>query len=120
MSPNARSLKWCRDHGIDAQVVERRVPRGWTTIDLLGCIDIVAMAEPHILGIQATTGAHHANRVAKAQANTRLIGWLACGARFEVWSWRQSMPSKRWVRRVAVARLELTPTGSIQFTEEET
>lgn len=106
MSPTGRTLKWLRDHQIEAQVVERRIPRGFTTIDLFGNIDIVALPG-HILGIQATSGANHAAREAKASTNPKIARWITCGAKFEVWSWRKSAKDNRWKRRVTVASLVL-------------
>lgn len=105
MSPTARTLGWLRENAIEAQVVERRIPHGHTTIDLFGCIDIVAL-DGSILGIQTTTGDHHANRVAKALEEKRLVGWMKCGGRFEVWSWTKSARWKVWERRISVARLD--------------
>jgi hypothetical protein len=104
MSPNARTMKWLRDHRIDAQIVERRLPRGFTTIDLFGNIDIVALPN-RILGIQATTGDHHSHRERKAETNVQLARWIACGGGFEIWSWRKSARTMRWVRRITVGKL---------------
>jgi hypothetical protein len=87
MSPTARTLAECRKRGWTAQVVERRIPGRFISVDLFGVIDIVAIADGCILGIQATTGAHHANRVAKINAEPRVALWLGAGARLEVWSW---------------------------------
>lgn len=116
MSPTARTLEWLRDHSIQAQVVERRIPHGRTTIDLFGCIDIVAL-DGQILGIQTTTGDHHANRVAKAHEEPRIAMWLICGGRFEVWSWSQSAKTNRWSRRRAIAKLTQTTPLSIYFIQ---
>lgn len=125
MSPTARTLEWLRDHSIQAQVVERIIPhtRG-TKVDLFGCIDIIALPGDHILGIQTTTGDHHAERIAKAKAETRMIMWLVCGGAFEVWSWHKWERENRWKRRVAKASLvNMTMDGEqrleLEFTEEE-
>jgi hypothetical protein len=72
-------------------------------IDLFGVIDIVAIQSDGILGIQVTTGAHHANRMQKAKAEPRLAAWLVAGARFEVWSW--SKKRKLWTLRAEALRL---------------
>lgn len=116
MSPMARTLEWLRDHSIQAQVVERRIPHGHTTIDLFGCIDIVAL-DGQILGIQTTTGDHHAERVDKARSEPRIVMWIICGGRFEVWSWRKSEKTSRWVRRRAIAKLTESTPLSIYFIE---
>jgi hypothetical protein len=86
-SPTARSLAECRKRGWIAQVVEQTIPRTFIKRDLFGIIDIVAITDAGILGIQATSGTNHAARVAKARLEPRLTRWLEEGARFEVWSW---------------------------------
>jgi hypothetical protein len=121
MSPNARTMKWLRDHHIEAQIVERRLPRGFTTIDLFDNIDIIALPN-RILGIQTTTGDHHSHRERKAETNVRLARWIVCGGGFEVWSWRKSTRTKRWVRRVSVGHLVMEEHETfvkIEFTEKE-
>jgi hypothetical protein len=121
MSPTARTLKWLRDHHIEAGIVERVVPHGYTKIDLFGGIDIVALPG-HVLGIQATSGANHSHREVKASTNVKLARWIACGARYQVWSWRKSARTKRWVRRVSEARLvveEYETHIKLEFTEKK-
>jgi hypothetical protein len=120
MSPTARTLDRLRRHGIPAQVVERRVPHTRNvTIDLFGCIDVIALPG-EILGIQVTTGSHHAARLKKAREEKRLVMWLICGAKFEVWSWSERRG--KHILRMAVARLKhngANETLTIEFTERE-
>lgn len=117
VSPTARTLKECRRRGWTAQVVERRIPFQFTTIDLFGCIDIVAMvpARPiceglqwkaHILGIQATSGDHHADRRSKIAEEPRMKEWLACGALLSIWSWRKAANGRWTLREEAVTFAE--------------
>jgi hypothetical protein len=108
-------MKWLREHGIDAQIVEKIVPHGYTKIDLFGSIDIVALPGHQILGIQTTTGEHHAERETKAATNVRLAKWIANGGGFEVWSWaKRGKRGKRklWTRRVS--------QGHLVVSEDET
>jgi hypothetical protein len=88
ISPTARALAECRKRGYIAQVVERRIPYQFVTIDLFGCIDIIAITPTDIIGIQATGGdsGNHAARVHKILAEPRAMAWLNTGARLEVWS----------------------------------
>ena len=121
MSPTGRTLKWLREHQIEAQVVERRIPRGFTTIDLFGSIDIIALPN-RILGIQATSGANHAARESKAAINPKIARWITCGGGFEVWSWRKNAKG-RWQRRVTVAKLVMEEHDTyikLEFTERKT
>ncbi len=86
-SPTQRTIAECKRRGWTAAIVERRIPFKNVTIDLFGCIDIVALTPDGILGIQACAGSSHATRRTKALAEPRLSAWLGAGARFEVWSW---------------------------------
>jgi hypothetical protein len=128
MSPTQRTLKWLREHGIEAQVVEKVVPHSYIKQDLFGAIDIVALPQ-RILGIQTTSGANHAVHAKSAAANTKIMRWLQCGGDFEIWSWSERVARKkdgskakrgRWVRRVAVAHFpsDLDKT-KLEFREEE-
>ncbi len=107
-SPTSRTLQECRRRGWIAQVVERRIPGKWITLDLFGCIDIVAVtpatdSKPgETIGIQACIGGDHATRLKKSLAEPRLSAWLGAGNRFEVWSWdKQGKAGKRkvWMLR---------------------
>ena len=77
------------------------------TIDLFGVIDIVAITPTSILGIQTTTGAHHANRRAKILAEPRIKQWLAAGGLMELWSFTK--PRNRWVLRTDVILISEYP-----------
>jgi hypothetical protein len=121
MSPTQRTMKWLRDRHIDAQIVEKIVPHGFTKIDLFGAIDIVALPN-RILGIQTTDGTHHAARENKASSNVTLARWIVCGGGFEIWSWRKSAKTDRWKRRVSVAKLVMEEEETfikIEFIEKE-
>ncbi len=101
-SPTVRTLAECRKRGWDVDIVERRVHR-FVTKDFLGCIDIIAVTDDGLLGIQACAGASHAARVAKCRAEPRVRSWLARGARLEVWSWSKRGDAgkrKLWTLRV--------------------
>lgn len=90
-SPTARTLAWCKTNGYTAGIVERRNPKlRFKTHDFLGVIDLIACAPAiGIVGVQATSGAHHAARMAKIEMEPRALVWLASGARLEVHSWRK-------------------------------
>lgn len=104
-SPTQRTLAELRKRGWTAQVVERPWNRHTKrTLDLFGVLDVVALIPPRdmapprgctlspvgaILGIQATTGAHHADRRTKILAEPRAADWVAAGGRLELWTWSQ-------------------------------
>jgi len=123
MTPTARTLARLRADGWTAEVVEQTVRAGlkvWKR-DLFNVIDIIA-AHPQrgILGVQTTSGAHAADRKAKALDEPKLLPWLRSGGNFEVWSWeKQGARGKRklWTLRRQVFRL-MGETGiSVQEAE---
>lgn len=85
----ALALAEMRRRGWDAEKVEQRLPHCFITRDLFNVIDIVALGEGTIIGVQVTggDGGNHAARRAKAIAEPRLRRWLEYGGRFEVWSY---------------------------------
>lgn len=109
-SPTQRTLDELRKRGWTAQVVERPWNKfSKVTLDLFGVIDLVAIVPPEpvvavlpcdrvkrgaILGIQATTGAHHANRRVKILAEPRAKEWVDAGGRLELWTWSQRVAYK--------------------------
>ena len=102
-SPAARSLELLREMGYQAQVVEYFHGPSRKRRDLFNCIDIVA-AHPElgILGVQATTGAHHSERFKKA-SRCPVRAWLAGGAHLQIWSWTKKGKQgqrKLWCVRV--------------------
>lgn len=104
-SPTARCLAELRELGFTAQVVERWSVYARKTIDLFGCIDIVAArAGSGIYGIQACAGASHAARRTKSIDEPRLRAWLESGGRFEIWSWTKA--GKKDTRKLWTLRRE--------------
>lgn len=107
ISPTARSLKWLRDKGFTAQVVERYNPFAYKRIDLFGCIDIVAI-HPElqgVTGVQSTTSAHLADHIKKSVAIPELKLWLIAGNSFMIQVWRKNA-KKRWVSKERIILLE--------------
>ena len=109
MSPTERSLAHARALGWTVGVVERRIPGKWITIDLFGCIDIVAAGGVRgVVGIQSTVGDRHAEHRAKAIAEPRLRAWLASGGVFLMWSWaKQGARGKRKLWKLREEELTL-------------
>lgn len=117
-SPTQRTLAWCRQHGMTAQVVEKWNPHARIRQDLFGCIDIVAcgghpawikdgvaserMRPRGIWGIQACAGSSASARVKKAIEQPGLRAWLGAGGLFVVMAWRKQGPrgkAKTWQPR---------------------
>ena len=87
--PTARTLEMLHKEGYIAQVVERWNPWAQRKIDLFNCIDIIAVRPTRcsIVGIQCTTGSHHAVRRAKILSEPKARAWLECGGSIEIRSW---------------------------------
>jgi hypothetical protein len=88
-SPTQKSLKYLRDNGYTAQVVERYVSFTHRRIDLFGAIDICAVkpGDRGVLGVQTTSSSNHSARVTKAKAIPEIKVWLEAGNRLVFHSW---------------------------------
>ncbi len=93
MKTTARTLERCRAIGMPAGLVERRLPKQFTTVDLFGFIDVVALLPGRVLGIQACgASSDFQNHVRKIDAAPHLKAWLDSGSVLEIWSWRKTRP----------------------------
>lgn len=109
MSPTQRTLAWLKKLGRRAAVVEKWNPHARIRQDLFGVIDVVSLGG-EITGIQATSGANVAARIAKMldeKQEPAVRDWLLSGGKLEVHGWRKAGPRgkrKLWeLRRVVVA-----------------
>jgi hypothetical protein len=121
MSPTQRTLEWCRKRGWIAGVVERWIPQTRRRLDLFGFIDIVAVNGrvrwPY--GIQTTSGANLASRIAKAKA---LETTEAVGKAFTLLfiGWRKLLVGKRRLWKPRVIQLVFLPhPGGFRWDEKE-
>lgn len=90
VSPTERTLKWLRDAGWTAEVVERWNPHSKTRHDLFGFADILAIHADHgILAVQATSGGNTAAREAKIEAEPKAETWMDAGGGVIVVGWRR-------------------------------
>lgn len=117
----ARALIECRRRGWTAGLVERRLPRTWTTVDFLGFADVLALdGEPGVYAIQACGGGSDASKhVANLETIPELRLWLERGNRCAIWSFRKVKVKRggvaiRWALRELVA--EAAP-GGVAFVE---
>ena len=110
-SPTSRTLELLRADGYSVQVVEKWLPWAKRRQDLFGCIDILAMKQGVLIGIQATSGVNHNARVVKSTGEPLLRVWLTV-AKFEVISWSKRGKRgevKRWEPRREELFLEDLP-----------
>ena len=87
-TPTQRSLALLRQRGYWAEKVEQRLTfKGFVTRDLFGCVDIIAVREGEIIGVQTTSRSNLAARRTKALGCPGLAVWLAGGGRFVLHGW---------------------------------
>src|SRR5215475_9742757 len=85
-TPMQRTLKEMRDRGYLAEKVEQRlpIPGKFVTRDFLNFIDIIAVGSVNgsfrIIGIQTTSGTHHADHKEKILAEPKYKVWKSTGA----------------------------------------
>src|SRR5690554_5925617 len=92
-SPTQRSLQALRKAGYTAETVEKWIPGANIRRDLFGFLDILAIRDGDIVGVQATTASNLAARVAKAEALATYE--LVCGVmRVEFHGWKKV--GRRW------------------------
>jgi hypothetical protein len=123
ISPSSRTYARLRELGATYQKVEQFISHGKVKFrkDLFGCIDIIALMEGAIVGIQATDSSNHSKRVAKALQVPNLVTWLQHGGRFQVWSWGKAASGK-WVERIQEIQLpskELKAAGVVGILHED-
>jgi hypothetical protein len=105
VTPTARSLAELRKRGYLAGVVERHNVFSRKKSDLFGFLDVVAVRDGEILGIQATSGSNVSARIAKIRAAAELPIVLSSGMRIAVWGWAKR--GKRNKRKVWTLREEV-------------
>jgi hypothetical protein len=86
MSPMQLTLKRLRENGYEAEIAERWIPRTFIRHDLFGFIDVLAVSPVHLLAVQVTDHAHHAEHRKKI-LKLRVAHDLAYHMDVELWSW---------------------------------
>lgn len=97
-SPTQRSLAELRKRGYLAQVVEKWIPAVKRRQDLYGFIDILAIREGEVVGVQATSGDNVASRVTKIAEHEHVGAVRKAGIRILVHGWRKNAAG-RWTLR---------------------
>lgn len=95
-SPTQRTLKKMRDEGYTAEVTEHWNPFAKIRKDLFGFIDVMAVGNGKIIGVQTTSYSNISARVKKILASPHyptlkdagfeihVHGWKKVGARYQV------------------------------------
>lgn len=97
-SPTERTLAEMRKRGYLVQVVEKWIPAVRRRQDLYGFIDVLAIREGEIVGVQATSGDNVASRVTKIAEHPNVSAVRRAGIRILVHGWRRNAAG-RWVLR---------------------
>lgn len=95
--PTQRSLEHLRKAGYLAEVVEKWIPMVKRRKDLFGFIDILAIREGEVVGVQATSGSNVAARVDKIINHENVGAVRKGGIRILVHGWAKR--KGRWQLR---------------------
>lgn len=107
-SPTKRTLRYLRDLGYQADVVEHWNPHARIRQDLFGFIDVIAVSAAGTLAVQATSGSNVSSRVAKIESHPNLRAVLDAGWQVVVHGWRKNSKG-RWVLREVEITNPATP-----------
>ena len=111
MTNTARTLKYLRDHGWKAEVVEKYLSYAKRRRDLFDVIDIVAINGKNILGVQSCGGSTFAEHDEKILASPATKLWLASGGLLWLMGWRKKKlfrgsKALRWKERIKEYQLK--------------
>ena len=96
MSPTQLSLRWLRERGYTAAVVEHYSSFDRKRHDLFGFIDILALKGAETVAVQTTT-AHNVNaRIKKIADSPNIAAVREAGWTVLVQGWSQKRPRARW------------------------
>jgi hypothetical protein len=103
-SPTQRSLKFMRDQGYTAEVVERFNSFTKRRNDLFGFIDILCIRKGEVVGVQTTSAGHVSDRKKKILEHENAQAVLDSGIRIIVHGWEKK--NNRWqVKEVEITEL---------------
>lgn len=93
-SPTQRSLKYMRDQGYYAEVVERYNSFTKRRNDFAGFIDILCLGDGEVVGVQTTSYSNMSARAKKIREHENLAVVLKSGMRILVQGWVKK--NNRW------------------------
>jgi len=89
VSATQKSLKKLRDEGYLCDIVEKTIPYCFIKKDLFGFIDLLAIKDGEVLGVQTTTGSNSSERVKKIKAHENYPKVKEAGIKIVVHGWRK-------------------------------
>ncbi len=104
-SPTTRTLKELRKAGYVCGITERYNSFIKIRQDLFNFIDLIALSEKEIIGVQCCAGSGHAAHKTKILGNTTPPIWLKAGGKIQIWSWskikvKYGGKAIRWTPRI--------------------
>lgn len=100
MTPTSRTLKYLRDDGWTAEVVEKWIPGANIRKDLFGFIDVMAIRDDETLAVQVTSGGNVSARIKKIEDIETLAAVRKAGWGIEVHGWRKNAKGRYQLRIV--------------------
>lgn len=101
ISPTARTLIYLRKHGYRAATVEKWNPHAKIRQDLFHFIDLIAVGEGRIWGVQVAMMGDRTRRLEKLTTppvEAAVRDWLVAGGRVSIIAWTKHQPKKGRVR----------------------
>lgn len=110
ISNTSRTLKWLRDQGWSADVVERwmknpKHPAGGYRKDLFNIIDIIALSNRGIMGVQSC-GQAFAEHNRKVLAEPLALKWLEAGGDLILIGWRKILKKRGGKQKIWAPRIK--------------
>ena len=102
-SPTQRSLEYLRKQGYLACVVEKWIPRINIRKDAFDCIDILAVREGEVLGVQSTSRTNVAGRISKIKNLEHFPRLQASPLRIVVHGWGKMASGRYELREEHIA-----------------
>jgi len=121
-----RTLKGLQDKGYLTDICERwilnpRHPAGGVRRDLFWFLDIIAIRDNDILGVQScgTAFSQHRHKIL-GECRSAAWAWLKAGGKIELWGWRKLKVKRggkavRWTPRIE----EITGVTLIEYAKKK-
>ena len=84
-----KALKHLRANGYLAEVVEKTIPKTFIKKDLWGFVDVLAVKEGQVLGVQVTSRSNVSSRVKKIREHENYAAVMASPIAIEVWGFEK-------------------------------
>ena len=101
-----KALKCLREAGYLVEVVEKTIPKTYIKKDLYGFIDILAVRDSEILGVQVTSNSNFAARRRKIEEHENMDQVLRSGIKVEVWGFKKGSTKPRIIEVTALLKAE--------------